>query len=102
MDSTGELTTLGGRGGQITTLGEDLLSVGVGGLIDHAVIIGTGQGDSRGTVDTCPTGRAADQFVLLTLCGVIYIKLYLIFRLVSITLITKHFFKQIHDLLVSF
>lgn len=29
MNSTGELTTLGGRGGQITTLGEDLLSVGV-------------------------------------------------------------------------
>jgi len=29
VDSTRELTTLGGRGGQITTLGEDLLSVGV-------------------------------------------------------------------------
>ena len=54
------------------------------GFVCHATIIGTGSDDSRALVDSLPTGRAADQFVLLTLRGVIYIKLHLMFRHVDI------------------
>ena len=61
----------------------------------HVDIIGTGFGDLGSVVDSAPTGTSV-------LSCVIYIKLYLIFRLVSITLITKHFLKQVNNLLVSF
>ena len=61
----------------------------------HVDIIGTGLDALGSMVDTAPIGTSV-------LGCVIYIKLYLIFRLVSITLITKHFLKQVHNLLVSF
>ena len=39
------------------------------GLIDHAVIIGTGRGDLGSVVDSLPAGTAAaDQFVLVLYC----------------------------------
>ena len=69
VDSTGELATLGGCFAGVTTLIDDLLSVGV---VCHVTIIDTGSGDSRAMVDTCPTGRAADQFVLIKDVTVIY------------------------------
>ena len=43
--------------GKVATLSEDLLFVGV--VCFHETIIGTGSGDFRAMVDTCPTGRAA-------------------------------------------
>ena len=55
VDSTGELPLTGGCVGQVTTLGEDLLSVGVRGLIHHADIIGTGEDGSGSNGDTLPT-----------------------------------------------
>ena len=51
---------------QVATLSEDLLGVGVVRLIDHATIISTGSDALGSLVDTCPTGRAAAQFVLLS------------------------------------
>ena len=60
VNLTGELATLGGCLARFPALGEDLDFVGV---VCHVTIIGTGSGDSRGMVDSLPTGRAADQFV---------------------------------------
>ena len=68
---------------------------GAGDFVSHADIIGTGSDALGQMVDSAPIGTSV-------LRGVIDIKLYLIFRLVSITLITKHFLKQVHNLLVSF
>ena len=38
MDSTGELTLASGSVGQVTTLGEDLLSVGVSGFVHESMM----------------------------------------------------------------
>ena len=54
MDSTGELPLTCGCVGQVTTLGEDLLSVGVVRFV-HADIIGTGEDGSGSNGDTLPT-----------------------------------------------
>ena len=49
MDSTGELTLASGCVGEVTTLGEGLLSVGVVRFV-HAAIISTGSAAMRPTV----------------------------------------------------
>ena len=54
VDSTGELPLASGCVGQVTTLGEDLLSVGVVRFV-HADIIGTGEDGSGSNRDTLPT-----------------------------------------------
>ena len=56
MDLTRELATLGGRGRQITTLGEDLLGVGVGSGFDHAAIVSDGRDVWEGRCDSDLTG----------------------------------------------
>ena len=66
MDSLGELAHLGRGGHIVATLSVDLSDVGVGSGFVHATIIGTGSDHFRAMVDTLPTGRAADQFVLLS------------------------------------
>ena len=53
-DSTGELTLASGSVGEVTTLGEDLLRVGVVRFV-HADIIGTGEDGSGSNRDTLPT-----------------------------------------------
>jgi len=72
VDSLGELAQLSRSGHIVATLSVDLSDVGVGSGFVHATIISTGSDALGAMVDTLPTGRAADQFVLLKDVTVVY------------------------------